>query len=162
MGNRCESISQRRPSGPVLPVIGYRKSETYDRRHWPTRPLQLPVAERGTSSRQTQVPSPARRARSSFLAASSFLGEAGASVLIHNYRPLRDRGIGETWFTRPPLPPSTLENIPTSGPLIKQAWRCVSNSLQRGILLPRVVCIPINSWASQGDTISWPSGADSF
>ena len=161
-GNRCELILQRRPMEQVLPVIDYRKSETHNRRQGPTRPLQLPVAKRGTSSPQRSVSSPRRRARSAFLAAGGFLGEAGASVLIHNYRPLRDRGIAETWFTRHPLPTSTLENIPTSGPLLKQAWRCVSNSLQRGILLPRVVCLPIDSRASQGNAVPWPSGADSF
>jgi hypothetical protein len=148
--NRGELILPRRPREPVLPVIDYRKSETHNRRQGPTRPSQLPVAKRDTGSPQRPISSPRRRAGSTILAASGFLGEVGASVLIHNYRPLRDRG----WFTRHRLPTSTLENIPTSGPLLKQAWRCVSNSLQRGILLPRVVCIPIDSWASQGNAIS--------
>src|SRR5436309_251730 len=108
--NRGELILLRRPREPVLPVIDYRKSETRNRRQGPTRPSQLPVTKRDTSSPQRLISSPRRRARSTFFAASGFLGEVVASVLIHNYRPLRDRGIAETWFTRHLLPTSTLEN----------------------------------------------------
>jgi hypothetical protein len=75
-----------------------------------------------------------------FLVVVYLVAEAGASVFIHSYHRVRDRGQAETWHIGHLQQTSAMENTRWSGPLLKQARRYISDLWQRGMLLSRTVC----------------------